>query len=203
MDAFHLAVPRLVRVAECEHITGRESNARGHLEAEVVGTILGPVERVQRRRAVHEHQSRPRGVTALRSNVHREGQGTKGALRLAGHGTTRVLVTDVRQRLLARCLALAAAVLVVRRDGRVVVAGNPADAPQNQALHHLVRMRGIPDEITKVKNRIRVSTAVDVGEHRVQRMQVRVNVGDEGVAHGGSVRIGCDGCPARRDAVAP
>src|SRR3712207_937819 len=57
VDAPDLAVPGLVGVAERDRVTGTQSGMAGHREAELVGPILGPVERVEGRRSVKDRKS--------------------------------------------------------------------------------------------------------------------------------------------------
>ena len=61
-------------------------------------------------------------------------------------------------------LRSATAVLVVSRDGRVVVAGDASDASLAEQGDYLVRPRRITGEIAEVIDRVKVGAAIDVGE---------------------------------------
>jgi hypothetical protein len=89
----------------------------------------------------------------------------------------------VRQLFLPRILVAAAAVLVIGRDRRVVVAGDPLDPRPSQPLDDLVRPRCVADEVTEMIGRIDVSPTTYGGKHRFERGKVRVDVGDECVFH--------------------
>src|SRR5688572_9228253 len=89
----------------------------------------------------------------------------------------------MRQLLLSWILVLAAAMLVVGRDRGVVVARNPGDTGPDERLDDLVRPRRIPHEVAKVVRGVHVPTRRDVAQHCLERRQIGVNVGDEGVAH--------------------
>src|SRR6476646_5695283 len=69
-----LAVPRLVGVAEGDHVARPHPGVGRHLEAEVVGPVLGPVQRVQRRRAVDQHDPRSGEMAAVGQQVDAERQ---------------------------------------------------------------------------------------------------------------------------------
>src|SRR4030095_6957459 len=53
------AMPGLVRVSEGDHVARLRAGDPRHLRAERVGTVFGPVERVESRRAVEQEQTRP------------------------------------------------------------------------------------------------------------------------------------------------
>ena len=89
-----------------------------------VRPILGPVRDVVERRAVHEHERRSGDVAAERAEVESKRKRAEKRLRLRRHVRARPRVAHVRQLFLSRILVAAAAVLVVGRDRRVVVAGD-------------------------------------------------------------------------------
>src|SRR6478735_4966044 len=73
--------------------------------------------------------------------------------------------------------------LVIGRDGRIVVACDPRDLPLTKKGDDFIRPRRVPGEITEVVGRIDVPAASDVGEDRLQRGKIRVNVGYECIPH--------------------
>jgi hypothetical protein len=56
VNAVDHAVPRLVGVAEREHVARHQASGGRHLPAEVLRPVLGQINRVERRRAVHEDE---------------------------------------------------------------------------------------------------------------------------------------------------
>src|SRR3712207_7678137 len=102
VDAPDLAVPGLVGVAERDRVTGAQSGVAGHREAELVGPILGPVERVKGRRSVNQDRPAPGLMAAVGQQVHAEGK--PGQKRLGGraHVLANPRVARVAQRFLTR-----------------------------------------------------------------------------------------------------
>src|SRR5882672_6330342 len=73
----------------------------------------------------------------------------------------------------------ASAVLVIARDGRIVIARNTGNRSLAESIHHLVRPGGVTGEITEMVDRVHVRPLVNVGEDGLQRGKIRVNVGDQ------------------------
>src|SRR5688500_68573 len=140
---------------------------------------------VERLIPVNEDHRRPGDVTAIRAKVDAKGQSTEKPLGAPGDVSPRPRIRHMRQLLLVRVLVLTPAVLVVRGDRGVVVAGDARDGEGDEHLDDLVRPRRIADEIAKVVCRTHALARRDVPQHRLERWQIRVNVGDEGVAHRG------------------
>jgi hypothetical protein len=82
----------------------------------------------------------------------------------------------VGQLLAARAVGLAAAVLVVFCHGGVVVARHARDPPLPYQGHDLVRPGGVAYEVPEVVGSVHVVPAVYVGQHRLERRQVAVDV---------------------------
>ena len=95
------------------------------------------------------------------------------------HVLARPRIRQVRKLFLPRILVPTAAVLVVRRDRRVVVARDAGIPLLDDSRDDLVRPWRVADEIAEVVRRVDVARARDVREHRIERRQVGVNVGDE------------------------
>src|SRR6185437_7806794 len=128
MNALDDPVPRLMRVAECDEIAGTSAGGFRHLETERLWSILGPVGDVVEWRAVNERERRPGDVTAERTHVQTKWKLPKECLGLRRHVLTGPSIAHVRQFFLPRIFIPASTVFVVRRDGRVVVAGNSLNA---------------------------------------------------------------------------
>ena len=88
----------------------------------------------------------------------------------------------MRKRFLMRILIATAAVLVIGRDRRVVVAGDAGNPPLGESSHDLVRPRRVSDEIAEMIRRVGPLLR-DVGQHGVERGEVAVNIGDQRVSH--------------------
>jgi hypothetical protein len=127
VDAVDNAMPRLVRVAERDHVAGlrtrvsaicrqnrpdgpRSSRPCSAPGCRAAGSGAGPATWPPSGRTSMRNGSEPRYASSPR------------------HVCARPLVRQVRQLLLPRVLVLAAAVLVVRRRRAVVVAGDPGIA---------------------------------------------------------------------------
>src|SRR5678815_3769312 len=82
-----------------------------------------------------------------------------------------------------RVLVLAPAVLVVGAGRRVVVAGDSRDAALANERHGFVRPRRVAHQVSKMVGRVDIRSAADIGQNSLERGQVRVDVGDEGVFH--------------------
>ena len=74
--------------------------------------------------------------------------------------------------------------LVVRGHRGVVVASDASDGTFAEAIDHAVGIARVPNEITQMIDRVRITTAIDVGQHRIERLEVRVDIGNQRVAHG-------------------
>ena len=152
-----IAMPRLVRVAEGDQSPARApaasaifvQNASGRSSVQYVTLLSGvPWTSVQRRAG---------DVPAERAQVDSKWQRAEQRFRFGRHVRSGPRVAHVRQLFLPRILVAAAAVLVVGRDRRVVVAGDARDPRLAQPLDDLVRPRRVADEITEVIGRIDVS----------------------------------------------
>ena len=132
----------------------------------------------------------PAGVPAERLEVDAERQGRQVPLRLRRRVRLRPRERQVRQLLLRRVLVPAPAVLVVGADGRVVVAGDAGDprlagaAPPSRSATARSR-RDRPGGTSRRRRRARCHAAPP------ERGKVRVDVGDQRVAHDvGLSRVG-------------
>jgi len=85
-------------------------------------------------------------------------------------------VGEVGELLAARAVGLAAAVCVVGGHGGVVVARYAHDPPPLYEGHDLVRPGGVAYEVPEVVGSVHVVPAVYVGQHRLERRQVAVDV---------------------------
>lgn len=161
-------MPRLVGVAECDHVARLRADGRRHRFEHGVGAILEHVERVAVVVAVEEADRGPRRMPAKRPDVDSEGECTEHPLRGGRRVRQRPLEAHVRELFLTRALRPAAAVLVMRRHRRVVVARHAGDARRDDAFDDLVRLARIPDEVTQVIRRRDVRTRGNIGERRVE-----------------------------------
>jgi hypothetical protein len=84
-------MPRLVRVSKRQHVTGFQPHTRRHLAAEIIGTVFGEIDGIERRRTVYEHEARASSMATQRTQVERKGQPGQEALRGCRHCTTREL----------------------------------------------------------------------------------------------------------------
>src|SRR5450830_1469351 len=92
----------------------------------------------------------------------------------------------MRKLLLMGVLGTAATVLVRRGDGRVVV---PRDAGDSGALEHrddFIRPGRVADQIAQVVDPGELSFRLRVAQYGVERRAIRMDVGEEEVAHYGA-----------------
>src|SRR5258706_7710678 len=85
----------------------------------------------------------------------------------------------MRSLFVVRSVGSASAVLVIGRDGRIVIARNAGNRPLAEQIHHLVRPGGVAGEITEMVDRVHVRPLANVGEGGLQRGKICVNVGDQ------------------------
>jgi hypothetical protein len=131
-----------------------------------------------------EHRPTARDVAAVRPDVEAKRERTEVAPGLDRYMRSRPFIALVGERLLRRIFVLAAAVHVVGRHGRVVVARHARDAVLTYHGGDLVRPRRVAHQIAKMIRRAGGGIPLDIGEHGLERREVGVNIGDQGVAHG-------------------
>src|SRR6185369_1144426 len=141
MDAIHHTVPRYVRVAEADDIALTCTKLLGHSRKKFVAAFLCDVHGVERVIAMHEAHGRTGCMPAEWTDVDAKWQAAEKALRCVGRVGERPGVALVREHFLLSVLVATTTMLVVRRDGRVVVA---SDARNRRIANHrddLVRPR--------------------------------------------------------------
>ena len=121
-------------------------------------------------------------MPAVGQQVDPEWQAAEVGLGPGGDVLPGPVVAQAGEPLLRRILVAAAAVLVVGRDGGVVVPGHAGDARSGDQLHHLVGPGRVADEIPQVIYGLDAAPA-NVRPDRLHGGEVGVDVGQERVAH--------------------
>src|SRR5918997_1361448 len=183
MDARHLAVPRLVSVAEGDQVPLLGRGSPRHLHAEGVRAVLGPVEGVQGRSPVNEDKLGSGLVPPGWPQVHSERQLTQPPLGLRRDACPGPLVAQMREFFLMGSICLAAAVLVLSSDGRIVITRYTRYPPLLQDGDRLIGPGSVAHQVTEMVGRLDLPPSLYVRQHRFEGRQVRVDVRDEGVLH--------------------
>src|SRR3954470_18820736 len=145
VNALHDAVPWLVRVTEANDVARPRAYGAAHLLEKRVGSLLMDVHCVERLIPVQQRHCGPGDVSAERSQGDLKWKTTEKSLRLRGDVRARPLVREMRQLLLPSVFVLAATMLVVHRDSRIVIPGDAGDSFGFEPRDDLVRPRRIAD----------------------------------------------------------
>ncbi len=165
-----------------DRVAAPEARVLRHLPEEALGPVLGPVQGVQGRDAVHERDPGAASVAAQRPQVDPERESGENLARRLAHARLRPLEGDAAQVLLLRILVPAAAVIAVPRHRRVVVAGHAGHRPAVQKLDDFVRPGSVAHEVAEVVDAVG-PLRLDLGPRRLQGGQVPVDVAQERDPH--------------------
>src|SRR5688572_32612094 len=175
-------MPWLVRVSERYRVTRSKTCLLRHLHQECVCPVLGHVDEVVHRCSVHERECRPRDMSSKGTHIDAKGKSAEISLRLFAYLSKRPLIAHVRQLFVSRRLGAAPAVLVVCGGRRVVIAVDSRYRFLLNESNSFIVIPRVADEIAEVIDAVNAFSR-DVSQHRLECVEVCVNVGDECVSH--------------------